>query len=139
MSQCLSPTQVDHVLQILLALFRPAVIARLILGADQRIRPTATISDKVHIAVSPLDRLLNMVAVCFDGFEGPYLALGISKKVAQFSAMRAVTGEYAGPAPIARRRQRFGNPGAQVLKTGITQSLDRRLLSNRRLNQVTDL
>src|SRR3712207_5347890 len=97
-SQCLSPTQVDHLLQILLALFRPAVIARLVLGADQRIRPAATISDKVHIAVRPLDRLLNMVAICFDGFEGPYLALGISKKVAQFSAMTAVTGEYAVPA-----------------------------------------
>jgi len=42
-----SATQVDHVLQILPALLRPAVIARLVLGAHQRIGPTATISGEV--------------------------------------------------------------------------------------------
>ena len=120
----------DHVLQILPALFRPAVIARLVLGAHQRIGPTATISDNVHIAVSPLDRLLNVRTICFDGFEGLGLALRIGKEAAQFSAMTALTGEHACPAPVMRRYQRFGNPDAQVRKTGVPQPLDRWLLRN---------
>ena len=112
----ISATQVDHVLQIFPALLRPAVITRLVLGAHQRIRPTATISGKVHIAVSPLDRLLHMRAFCFDGFESPGLALRIGKEAAQFRAMTTLTGEHAGPAPVMRRRQRLrqsGHAGAQ--------------------------
>ena len=136
MSQDISATQVDHVLQILPALFRPAVITRLVLGAHQRIGPTATIRGQVDIAVSPLDRLLNVGTICFGGFEGPGLAFRIGKEAAQFCAMTALTGEHAGPAPIMRRRQRFGNPGAQVRKTGVPQPLDRWLLRNRRSNQV---
>src|SRR5215211_7629270 len=131
MSRHFSSPQVDHVLQIFAALLRPAVIARLILGAHQRIRPPATISGQVHIAVSPLDRLLNVVTVCFDGFEGPDLALRISKEAAQFSAMTTLTGKHASSGPVMRRRQWRGNPGAQVLKTGLTQPLHRRLTGNR--------
>ena len=135
-SRHFSATQVVYILQIFPALLRPAVIARLVLGAHQRIRPTATVGGKVDIAVSPLDRLLNMRAFCFDGFESPCLALRIGKEAAQFRAMMTLTGKRAGPPPVARWLQRFSNPGTQVRKTGITQPLDRRLSGNPRANQV---
>ena len=122
-----SATQVGRVLYIFPSLLRPTVIARLVLGAHQRVGPSATISGKVHIAVSPLDRLLNVGTFCFDSFEGPCLAFRIGKEAAQFSAVTTLTGKHARPAPVIWRHQRFGNPGAQVRKTGIIQPLNGRL------------
>ena len=99
-------------------------------------RAVRDISGEVHIAVSPLDRLLNVGTVCFDSFEGPCLAFRIGKEAAQFSAVTTLTGKHARPAPVIWRHQRFGNPGAQVLKTGIMQPLNGRLAGHRRASQV---
>ena len=66
-----------------------------------------------------------MAADSFGSLESPGLALGISEKAGQVGTVLTVAGERAHALPVGRRRQGFGNPGAQMRDTRGLQPVDR--------------
>ena len=56
----------------------------------------------------------------------PGLALGIGEKAGQFGTVPTAAGERARAPPVGRRRQGFGDPGAQMRDTCGPQPVDRR-------------
>jgi hypothetical protein len=96
-----------EVFKILLALFHPPVIAGLVLGADEAIRPAATIGRHIKVASRFPDRFLDLSAATFGSLQGPYLARGIGEKAPQIDTIRATTGKVIRAAPVSRRLPRF--------------------------------
>jgi hypothetical protein len=111
------PLELGKVGQISFALFHPAIIARLVLGADEAVRTAAAHGVKVEVAMGVADSSLHMAAVALHGLEGPGLPRRIGEKAAEIAAMRALAADRARPNPILRRRQRLGNARAQMHDT----------------------
>src|SRR5262249_18545882 len=89
--------------EILLALLRPAVVTRLVLGTYQAVGTAATVGHTVQVATGSPDRILHVTTPAFGGLEGPTLAVGISQETAEFAAMRTPARDITRPCPIAWR------------------------------------
>lgn len=89
------PLSVEHcqIFKVLLALLHSAIVAGLVLGADEAKGAAATFGHRVYVASRIADRLLDMTAGGFGSLQGPCPALGIGEKTPELATMRAITGK----------------------------------------------
>ncbi|MGA8294285.1 MAG: hypothetical protein WB820_17700, partial [Rhodoplanes sp.] len=90
-------SQSFEVREIVVALLHPAVVARLVLYADEAVRAATAVGRHVEIANCLADRIFDMRPQMFSGLQRPGLAPGVGEKVAKLAAMRALAGELARP------------------------------------------
>ena len=100
------------------------LVARLVLGAYQAVRTASAFGYRIDIAPRLADRFLNMVAVDLGRLEDPGLADGVTEKATEFRAMLAIAADRARPAPVAWRRERFGDARPQVREARCMQPID---------------
>ena len=113
-----SDFQPSHGFQILLALFDPALIARLVLGADKGVGAARAVGGDIQIAARLTNHRLNVSAPRLSRFQGPCFLCGIVEELGKVAAVGARTGKLAVPPPVPRGFERFGDTGAQVGQRG---------------------
>ena len=114
-------TKLRQIMSVLFALDDPALIAGLILGAEQPVRGALLDGRGVDVAIASPDRGFDMATAVFRGPEFPYLAAGIAEKSFELPTILARAVEVALTVPVFRWRERFVDASAQMLETGRPQ------------------
>src|SRR3954454_18518237 len=100
---CYSAREPCQILEVLLALLGPPVVAGLIFGAHQAVGSASVVGRRVEVALGASDAVLNVAPGDFGSFEDPGLALGIGEKVGQLGTVLTVARKRARAAPVGWR------------------------------------
>ncbi|HRD89888.1 MAG TPA: hypothetical protein PK752_16750 [Accumulibacter sp.] len=110
-------TQARRVPQVLLPLHHAPLEARLVLGADQRMRAAATVGLVADSALVAADRILNVASMLPRGLENLDGALWISEKRREFAAVSTTAIDTAVASEVDWRDERFGDSVGEVIQT----------------------
>src|SRR5689334_12041752 len=100
-------TELLDVRQILLALPHPSLVALLILGANESVRATAALGDRVQVTPCIPDRLFDVLAMRLGRLEYPGLVLGVGQEAGELGATLALAADGARSLPVLRGLQRL--------------------------------
>lgn len=84
------------IVQILLTLLDPALVAGLVLGTTQLVRAGMAEGLGVYIAGIAPDGILDMAALRLGGLQDPVLARRVSQEVGELKAVRTAAADLAG-------------------------------------------
>jgi hypothetical protein len=111
-------------LEISPALRHAPLVARLVLGRDQRMGTAALLGCQIEVAVGAPDALFDMRSSALHCFQAPLHLVGINEEVTQAATIGAPAFERIGPRPILRGFQRQSDTSLQMIEARLAQPLD---------------